>query len=360
MRHLRPALLPVAVVLLLAFGPIAGFGGSPTVVSIARYDSALGRVQAAVASATRHGGSPLHSAQPSVVSLRALGGIHYVSMGSGAVERVDTTTLLDALAAADAASSTQARDQAYNAIQRRIRFLRAELREDTGRTIAPPAYKEWADKILQGNAFQSAPVPGPTWFDRQLSKLARWWDGLMRRLFPNRPAASGPVAPWVLTAIKVVCASLALALLAWIVWIIIHSHSYRNRGARVVVGPRGSIEESLVEARDTDRLLALAESRAKDGDYRGAFRMVYLATLVALDTGGVLRFDRSRTNWEYVRALRATGQQEIYQALVPLTRDFDRVWYGFSRTGPDDYRRARDEYDRLTREVDARASARPR
>ena len=51
---------------------------------------------------------------------------------------------------------------------------------------------------------------------------------------------------------------------------------------------------------------------------------------MTLDTSGVLRFDRSKTNWEYLRALRAAGRADVYDAMTPLTREFDRIWYGFA------------------------------
>ena len=121
-------------------------------------------------------------------------------------------------------------------------------------------------------------------------------------------------------------------------------------------------EAVLMEARDNDSLLALAEQQAKTGDYRRAFRLVYLASLVTLDTDGVLRFDRSKTNWEYLRALRASGRGDVYTALTPLTREFDQVWYGLAPTDSSQYAWALAQYralkDSARAAVPAEAAAR--
>ena len=35
-------------------------------------------------------------------------------------------------------------------------------------------------------------------------------------------------------------------------------------------------------------------------------------------------------------------------AMQPLTRDFDRLWYGFAKALPEDYLRARRQFQELT------------
>ena len=141
--------------------------------------------------------------------------------------------------------------------------------------------------------------------------------------------------------------ALATALFVFIVWLIVRL--IQQRDAKYMKKPMYSeTEAAMVEARDTDSLLSLAERHARDGDYRTAFRLVYISTLVALDSGGVLRFDRSRTNWEYLRTLRHSGQTEIYESMLPLTRDFDRLWYGSSSAGAGDYHRALEYYKAIT------------
>lgn len=70
-----------------------------------------------------------------------------------------------------------------------------------------------------------------------------------------------------------------------------------------------------------------ATERATDGDYRDAVRYLYLAMLLHLDEQGVLDYDRTRTNYEYVRSVR--DNPAVAADLQAVVRVFDETWYGF-------------------------------
>lgn len=74
--------------------------------------------------------------------------------------------------------------------------------------------------------------------------------------------------------------------------------------------------------------LANAQRLAVAGDYRSAVRQLYLSTLLLLDERGRLRYDRSLTNREYLRAV--AGTPGLRDALRPIVDTFDRIWYGFA------------------------------
>lgn len=69
-----------------------------------------------------------------------------------------------------------------------------------------------------------------------------------------------------------------------------------------------------------------AQQSADTGDYRTAVRYLYLSVLLSLDERDLLRFDRSKTNREY---LRSVGDSEFAPTLRDVIDVFDRVWYGF-------------------------------
>ena len=75
-------------------------------------------------------------------------------------------------------------------------------------------------------------------------------------------------------------------------------------------------------------MIGQAAKLAEAGDYRGAFKSAYLASIAYLDEIRVLRFERSRTNWEYLRELKSGGHERPHRELCPLTLDFDRKIYG--------------------------------
>ena len=172
------------------------------------------------------------------------------------------------------------------------------------------------------------------------ARFGRWLDRLFNRRTTS--AAPAPINPMFIKALLI---ALLAGLFTVLVWLLVRWLRSRGPGSRPLLDDES--EEALVEARDSDSLYALAEQRAGAGDHRLALRYIYLALLVALDTGGVLRFDRSKTNWEYLRALRAEGRGDVYDAMTPLTREFDRIWYGFARATRADYASARDLYQAL-------------
>jgi hypothetical protein len=96
------------------------------------------------------------------------------------------------------------------------------------------------------------------------------------------------------------------------------------------------------EGSESDELLTSkgafkrAETLSTQGDYRNAIRYLYLSSLLVLDEQGLLRYDRSRTNREYLRSISA--RPELANPLQDVIEVFDRVWYGFESVDEQTYR----------------------
>ena len=67
-----------------------------------------------------------------------------------------------------------------------------------------------------------------------------------------------------------------------------------------------------------------AEEAAGAEDYRSAIRYRCLAVLLALDEAGMLTFDRTATNREYL----FRAPPAVHDDLQPLLDRFDQIWYG--------------------------------
>jgi hypothetical protein len=63
---------------------------------------------------------------------------------------------------------------------------------------------------------------------------------------------------------------------------------------------------------------------------------LYLSSLLVLDEQGLLRYDRSRTNREYLRSI--SSRPELAKPLRDVIDVFDRVWYGFEAVDEDTYK----------------------
>lgn len=306
-----------------------------------QYDAALARVQTALsaqiprlrAGVASSAGSPVAFLAP-----RLLHPITRLERPGAPPAPVNTRLMLQDIAAADHVRDLTKRAAVYEALIRQVRALRRDLRAPfpAARPAADPRLA--ARAVLSLPAFQSDPLPPPSPLDR----LVAWIEKQLSKLHGPHLSGGPRISPEFIRAILFLILAGALGVLVYVL-----VQTLRRQGGRAAPLALDEAEAALVEARDTDSLIALAEQQARAGDFRRAFRLTYLATLVALDTGGVLRFDRSKTNWEYLRALRASGRDDVFQSLSPLTREFDRLWYGFGSATAADYQRALTQYEAL-------------
>ena len=105
---------------------------------------------------------------------------------------------------------------------------------------------------------------------------------------------------------------------------------YALRGMRMSIIQETELDaDDLLgdEGLDADSALHKAQELSSQGDYRQAVRYLYLSSLLLLEERGLLRYDRSRTNREYLRSV--AHQPELSASLSEVVDVFDRVWYGY-------------------------------
>jgi uncharacterized protein YbgA (DUF1722 family) len=106
---------------------------------------------------------------------------------------------------------------------------------------------------------------------------------------------------------------------------------------------RSLVKEAELETEGNERdemltskgALKRAETLSTQGDYRNAIRYLYLSSLLVLDEQGLMRYDRSRTNREYLRSV--SSKPELAKPLSDVIDVFDRVWYGFETVDEQTY-----------------------
>ncbi len=87
------------------------------------------------------------------------------------------------------------------------------------------------------------------------------------------------------------------------------------------------IETALERVETEKAALAHAETAEAASDFRGALRYLYLSAILHLQERGVLPYDKSLTNREYLHE--AQNDVDLYAALGPAITVFDEVWYGY-------------------------------
>lgn len=179
---------------------------------------------------------------------------------------------------------------------------------DFSRRSAPEALSQLR-QILAQPQFQW-PQQGP-------SLLRQIWDRLLRFLFNLLPEAVTGARP-----LRALLAGLGILLLLAVLL-------YAGRALLAAFSPSDERQsEPAGQAEVTaDKALNEAEALSKVGDYRMAVRYLYLSALLILDEHGLVRYDRTRTNREYLRTL--SDRPELASTLREVVHVFDRVWYGF-------------------------------
>lgn len=86
--------------------------------------------------------------------------------------------------------------------------------------------------------------------------------------------------------------------------------------------------EIIVDAVQTEKAaLSRADAAIESNDFRGAIRYLYLSAVFHLQEDGILPYDKSMTNREYLH--KTEIDDSLQTALAPAITVFDEVWYGY-------------------------------
>lgn len=73
--------------------------------------------------------------------------------------------------------------------------------------------------------------------------------------------------------------------------------------------------------------LSRAEKAVEANDFRGALRFLYISVVLHLQERGILPYDKSITNREYLSL--SHSELDLQETLAPVITVFDEVWYGY-------------------------------
>lgn len=205
--------------------------------------------------------------------------------------------------------------------------------------LSQSAYHRWERRF----AATHPELPRP-----KISMMPRWLtnakdnfgDWLGRKLFSRnddlRPADTSTGGGWLAlgTVLKIVFWIVLGTVVLLIGWFALRALlEAKRRGPGVRIKPtaekvRAALAEGAALALAGDEWLNQADALAGAGDFRAAYRALYLALLSGLHDAGAIHFRRSRTNWSYVRDFKGIpADRDLFENLTGL---FDRVWYGLS------------------------------
>jgi hypothetical protein len=198
------------------------------------------------------------------------------------------------------------------------RPVASQLRADLERILARAEYRQaesqWPASLIY----------------RLLRSASVWYQEHLAPFFAHLHEVS-PVWYWAIVTLG----GVALALLLYHIYVTVRS----SFGPRSRARGQGSAMGADQVLQSPESLLRQADLAAGEGDFAEALRRLYLALIRNLDRHGLLRYDRSRTNYEYLREL--SPNPHLSAPLHRLTRQAETVWYGGHSFAAEDYQRCR-------------------
>jgi hypothetical protein len=248
--------------------------------------------------------------------------IRQVSLEDGTIIPIDHSFLISQLRA-DSPDLESIEDTLRAMLDQRERWQTDRAAQE--QEISPAPWNQMQrqlEDILSREEFQwQTPAPNPIreWFNKLLRQVLDWFVSLL----PREVVIGGNLTQWI------VGGALVVALLI-ILWVVVRSVGSSLIGEADL--DKQWDERGVITA---DGALKNEQETARTGDYRSAVRWLYLSSLLILEEHGLLRYDRSRTNREYLRSV--AHSPELSTILREVIDVFDRVWYGFQPIESDDY-----------------------
>jgi|GEM_PF-2586523 hypothetical protein len=196
--------------------------------------------------------------------------------------------------------------------------------------ISPIKIKRDVNRILQNPDYQwksrNTPILNKigNMFIHAFHKLVSF----LKRLFPQPKLHSTSVNPIMAKILMVVLTLILVALLAWLIAVLIKGGSVQRKSE---VKKRTKLQNSKLEEEPKtldhpEDLLSYSKALFDKGEWRRSYRYAFLAMLLLLDRKGFIQYEKSRTNGDYLRALRS--KKQLYPLFRKVCLDFDIKWYG--------------------------------
>jgi hypothetical protein len=306
-----------------AAAPVFPAGPEPSVATEAEYWELIEHSRQVIAG--------LRDMSPAQARLKLLGladqwaGIDSVRLADGRVLPIQHSLLLSAL---------RAEDPDADRLLALLQALQSAHREYPA-GVFEPGHLEPLQEILARPEFQwQAPRPNPLaeWFNQLWARINEW----LAQLFGDRQAAiEVRLGGW--SPLTIATTLLLIAILLYVfrnLWLDFAAEARLNEAG-------GPADEILTSHTAFQR----AHDLSRGGDYRSAVRYLYLSALLLLDERGLLRYDRSKTNREYLHSLSAASGLAV--PLREVIQVFDDVWYGNHALDEESFRHYSDRVQEL-------------
>jgi hypothetical protein len=219
----------------------------------------------------------------------------------------------------------EARRESLDRLRHRLLAVRAETpsTDAVESGVSPPTgWREKLAEVLSRSEFKKRETE-EDWRVR----LLRWLRDKLGFLFPRKTTlVVGDALRWIIYILA------AATLLAALFVLVRAALPLLTRDRRAV---KGSAPSGPTQVETQEALRALADSRARAGDFRGAAQAIFRWMLLGLHRAGRLEYDPALTNREHLARLKTDAAAR--GAFERLCWQFELVWYGFHPVAAEEF-----------------------
>lgn len=214
--------------------------------------------------------------------------------------------------------------------------------------IADDTEQQVKDKLARILASEEFKEESSAFMERLADQIKDVLEYIKEKLSSMRPKAKGGSKPgYISKELPVVDTfvsdGIILGILA-LIGVLLHKEFYKSRQIAA------QHNELLVKLQNKpDEVKQRIQELYEQQHFREAFRYTYLALLIDLNKMGFLRIDKSKTNRQYMRELRASGYKS-YDTVRSFTDAFNEYWYGKKELSKEVFEGWQTEYHSLQRE----------
>jgi hypothetical protein len=340
-RHISVAVFAAVLMLLVAAQPVLA---ASLEVYRSRVDSAWKK--AADVESAFTGGEVDHTASRELVEQirREFPGSERIEWFGGSVE-VSNEWLLARVGEFEKASDLKQRLPVISSIREHLSALSYKLAELDNRiqeTRSKDEDKQKLGEILRRQEYQKPEKAEESAFQRWLRGMLEWFMDLWPKSSSQRQPLTGMEGFAVVLRVLLYIGLIALVgllifkVLPLLVPRLRREPKPKKKKSRVILG------EQIGEDQAASDLFGEAERLAREGDLRAAIRKGYIALLCDLSDRRIIGLARNKTNRDYLRDVRS--RRDLHVRMQSATDMFERHWYGFQESQPNDWVRFTEEY----------------
>ena len=197
------------------------------------------------------------------------------------------------------------------------------------------------DEVLKREDFAEKPAADLSWLEKILDDISRFFQKIQEKIWEIiekfmdwladvfgitggaavQPGGESVIRTIALILVVLVSVAIIVTVTVLVIRVVKKSKEYKNL--------EGDTFEEELEAysNDSDTPYQRAKQLEAEGDYRGAFRYLYISLLAAMSVAGIIVIHHSKTNRRYLKEIKK-NYEAAWKSSAEFTEWFNLSWYG--------------------------------